>query len=420
MRFALCFRSSIGSANIVQALTGPLACIHLRAGPYTILSDPITMRIVFISLLLLFVLPNFSSGQEETIRELQAALPATQGKERVDMLNTLVEKVKFSQPGQAFSYAEEALEQSEKLNYHSGTITSAYYLAIAERDNRNLRKAVRYAEQGLAAARADKTRMAELKGYKILQTIYQVAGREKKMTEYQEQYERLRKEVDLAQTSEQLAELEKEFETTSEALSLSERERTQIFQEKKAVIGELKITEAEKLLKEAQLAVAEMEATELSLAKAELERESAMMEKDAALLELQLSQERAWRIRIFAIAAGLLFLLLAGWQRYRFTQQRKLAEIEKQRAERLEGIDQLKDQFLANTSHELRTPLNGIIGITEWLYEKRAEASPEILQENLSVVISAGKRLGRGDFEKRLQEDLGPVLDRMKALCRRP
>ena len=74
-------------------------------------------------------------------------------------------------------------------------------------------------------------------------------------------------------------------------------------------------------------------------------------------------------------------------------QQRKLAEIEKQRAERLLEIDQLKDQFLANTSHELRTPLNGIIGITEWLYEKGADTSPEVLRDNLSVVISAGKRL---------------------------
>ncbi len=32
---------------------------------------------------------------------------------------------------------------------------------------------------------------------------------------------------------------------------------------------------------------------------------------------------------------------------------------------RLQNLDKLKDQFLANTSHELRTPLNGIIGLTE-------------------------------------------------------
>ncbi|MCB0593785.1 MAG: response regulator [Lewinellaceae bacterium] len=351
------------------------------------------MRYIILSLLLLFFLPTFSSGQEATVQDLKAALASAQGKERIDVLNALVEKVKFSQPVQAIEYAGEALKLSEKSNYNAGIILSAYFLAIAERDERNIRRATRYAEQGLAAAQAQKDQLAELKGYKILQTIYQVAGRDKKMAEYQEQYDRLKKEVELVKTSEQLSELEKDFASTSQALNLSEQEKAQISREKKAVLGALKLTEAENLLKEAQLAVAEKEAAELAMAKAELEREAAMMEKDAALLELQLSRERAIRNRIFAIAAGLLFLLLAAWQRYRFLQQRKLAEIEKQRAERLEEIDELKDQFLANTSHELRTPLNGIIGIAEWLYEKREEVSPEILRENLSVVVSAGKRL---------------------------
>ncbi len=36
---------------------------------------------------------------------------------------------------------------------------------------------------------------------------------------------------------------------------------------------------------------------------------------------------------------------------------------------------------------------------------------------SLSALIAAGKRLGRGDFTEKLQEDLGPVLVRMKALC---
>ena len=56
-------------------------------------------------------------------------------------------------------------------------------------------------------------------------------------------------------------------------------------------------------------------------------------------------------------------------------------------------IDRLKDQFLANTSHELRTPLNGIIGIAEWLHEKRHDIHPEELGSNLSLLIASGKRL---------------------------
>lgn len=38
----------------------------------------------------------------------------------------------------------------------------------------------------------------------------------------------------------------------------------------------------------------------------------------------------------------------------------------------LQQIDQLKDEFLANTSHELRTPLNGIIGIADSLIDGAA------------------------------------------------
>ncbi|MCB9286733.1 MAG: response regulator [Lewinellaceae bacterium] len=351
------------------------------------------MRILTFLLLLLFYLPHPAWGQEATTEDLRSALASARGKERVDVLNSLVEKVKFSQPAQAVSYASEALELSEQLSYHSGTVTSAYFLAIAERDQRNIRRAARFGEQGVAAARAAGDKIAELKGYKILETIYQVAGRDKKTAEYREKYGQLKKEIDLVQTSDQLARLEKEFENTSEVLGQVQQEKEQISQEKAAVLGELKLTEAEKLLKETQLAVAEKEAAELARSKAELEREAAMMEKDAALLELQLSRERAMRNRIFAFVIGLLFIVVGAWQWHRFNQQRKLAEIEKQRAERLEEIDQLKDQFLANTSHELRTPLNGIIGIAEWLYEKRNEVGPEALKENLSVVISAGKRL---------------------------
>jgi two-component system sensor histidine kinase ChiS len=31
---------------------------------------------------------------------------------------------------------------------------------------------------------------------------------------------------------------------------------------------------------------------------------------------------------------------------------------------RLEKVDKIKDDFLANTTHELKTPLHGIIGIS--------------------------------------------------------
>lgn len=94
-----------------------------------------------------------------------------------------------------------------------------------------------------------------------------------------------------------------------------------------------------------------------------------------------------------------LILLAVRIQRKKLEEERLLhaerlkAQREHMVVQRLQQIDKLKDEFLANTSHELRTPLNGIIGLTESLIDGAAGALPDKARYNLAMIATSGKRL---------------------------
>lgn len=56
-------------------------------------------------------------------------------------------------------------------------------------------------------------------------------------------------------------------------------------------------------------------------------------------------------------------------------------------------VNELKDDFLANTGHELRTPINGIIGIVDSILSGVHGNVNKPIQENLEIILLSSRRL---------------------------
>ena len=108
---------------------------------------------------------------------------------------------------------------------------------------------------------------------------------------------------------------------------------------------------------------------------------------------------------------GTLALLVVAGLYWRSRQKSFKLKQEQNVVAKLKQVDQLKDQFLANTSHELRTPLNGIIGLSESLKDGAAGKLTPQAEENLDMITNSGKRLSNLvndilDFSKLKNKDL--------------
>jgi signal transduction histidine kinase len=100
---------------------------------------------------------------------------------------------------------------------------------------------------------------------------------------------------------------------------------------------------------------------------------------------IQSSDEIGALSKAFRFMAEKINNLIKEMQQYARTLEEKNVYLNK--------LNELKDEFLANTSHELRTPINGIIGIVESMIDGATGSLTDEQKYNLAIVSNSGKRL---------------------------
>ena len=100
-----------------------------------------------------------------------------------------------------------------------------------------------------------------------------------------------------------------------------------------------------------------------------------------------------WAYTIYVLCVLAIIVIFVRSQQKKVRDAQEKMEMERAVVQRLEHLDKLKDDFLANTSHELRTPLNGIIGLADSLMEGAAGDISDLLRSNLNMISVSGRRL---------------------------
>ena len=278
----------------------------------------------------------------------------------------------IGEPDRALSYHQSALAIRKDLGHKRELSFSYAALGNLNRELKNFSKAEEQLLKAVEISEQIGAKTESRSNYSLLSSLYEDQGNYAKALEYKNKYVVINDSLYNESKSQQIEELQVRFE--------SEKQQ------------------------------AEIDA----------------LEKDAEISDLRLKRQTTLRNITIGIALLAILLSIILFNRYRFRQrvkaearekkrqlenEKRKTELEKKRVDELRKIDQLKDEFLANTSHELRTPLNGIIGLAESLKDGVAGDLTKKAVDNLDMITNSGKRLSHLindilDFSKLKNKDL--------------
>lgn len=122
------------------------------------------------------------------------------------------------------------------------------------------------------------------------------------------------------------------------------------------------------------------------------EQEITRLRQQNELEQASAEAAKAQRTAVISISLFVLAIFAIGYSRWMHKRDLDRAEAANQELKRL---NELKDQFLANTSHELRTPLNGIIGLSDIILVEDRERLSSEAQDNLRMIRDCGNQLSQ-------------------------
>ncbi|MEL6653237.1 MAG: histidine kinase dimerization/phospho-acceptor domain-containing protein, partial [Bacteroidota bacterium] len=328
----------------------------------------------------------FLPAQNSERHWLETALEHTEsGTERVDLLVRLADLLHPTETNDALEYAEKAERLAKKINYQTGLGLALAQVGFAQLQLDRPRRAIRHLEDAVPYLQklGDDTEL--LRVYEQLDWVFHQQGKVDEGRIYKQLALAIKQAQFASQAETRIFALEDSVDAKGDATRAARSLAEQSSRQREVAEAALQAREAALVEQEEALLKQEAELLQQELELAHLQEEAAKLEIDKMHLEVE-TMEHELRLqkvqrRNFWLGIGLLslFALAVGvWQWYRTRQARKLAEFEKQQVEELRKVDQLKDQFLANTSHELRTPLNGMIGLAEAMYEGDEQFSSEV------------------------------------------